>query len=121
MALSSNLYALLLQRLEMILAQTPAPKVPEWPSHGNLSKVTLNPHFPKKWKGRTKGNFSKITQKVPLLKKPQKTLNQMAYPLTSMRLNYKDWRRFRSKQRLQKCPNDQVMAIFARSPKTCIF
>ena len=78
MALSSNLYALLLQRLEMILAQTPAPKVPEWPSHGNLSKVTLNPHFPKKWKGGTKGNFPKITQKVPLLKKPQKTLNQIA-------------------------------------------
>ena len=38
-----------------------------------------------------------------------------------MRLKCKDWRRFRRKQRLQKCPNGQVIAIFARSPKTRIF
>ena len=66
MALNSNYYALIAPRLEKILAQTPAPKVPEWPSYGNLGKVTQNPHFLKKCKGGTKENFSKITQKVAL-------------------------------------------------------
>ena len=66
MALSSNLYALLLQRLEMILAQKTAPKVPEWPSHGNLGKVTLNPHFPKKWKGGGEGKYFKNHPKSTL-------------------------------------------------------
>ena len=54
MALSSNLYAVKVQRLEKILGQK---KVPEWPSYGNLSKVTQNPHFLEKCKGGTKGNF----------------------------------------------------------------
>ena len=70
----------------MILALTTAPKVPEWPSYGkilgkilvqkvaervpelpsyrNFRMVTKNPHFLKKFKGGTKGNFSKIAQKV---------------------------------------------------------
>ena len=47
-------------------------KVPEWPSYGNLRKVTQNPHFLKKWKRGTKGNLSKIAQKVALLGKAQK-------------------------------------------------
>ena len=47
-----------------ILAKKAAPKVPEWPSYGNFGKVTQNPHFVKKCKGGTKGNFSKIAQKV---------------------------------------------------------
>ena len=51
----------------MILALTTAPKVPEWPSYGNFRKVTQNPHFLKKCKGGTKGNFSKIAQKVALV------------------------------------------------------
>ena len=67
MELSSNKYALKVRRLQMILALTTAPKVPEWPSYGNFRKVTQNPHFLKKCKGRTKGNFSKITQKVALV------------------------------------------------------
>ena len=64
MALSSNLYAFKVQTLENILAQTAAPKVPEWPSYGNFCNVTQKPHFLKKCKGGTKGNFSKILQKV---------------------------------------------------------
>ena len=72
MALSSNLYALLVQRLEKILAQKTAPKVPEWPSYINLSNVTQNPHFLKKCKSRTKGNCSKIAQKVALVWKALK-------------------------------------------------
>ena len=38
-----------------------------------------------------------------------------------MLLKCKDWTKFRRKQRPQKYPNCQVMAIFARSPKTRIF
>ena len=72
MALSSNEYALKVQRLEMILALTTAPKVPEWPSYGNFRKVTQNPHFLKKCKGGTKGNISKIAQKVALVRKAQR-------------------------------------------------
>ena len=60
MALSFNLFALKLQRLENILVQTAALKVPEWPSYGSFRKVTQNPHFLKKCKRGTKGNFSKI-------------------------------------------------------------
>ena len=71
MVLSSK-YALKLQRQEMILAKTAAPKVPEQPSYGNFGKVTQNPHFLKKYKGGTKGNFSKIAQKDALAEKAQK-------------------------------------------------
>ena len=71
MQLSSNKYARKVQRLEKILAQTAALKVPECPSYGNVRKVTQNPHFLKKCKGGTKGNFSKIAQKDALAKKTQ--------------------------------------------------
>ena len=57
MALFSSLYALKGQRLEKVLAQTAALKVPEWPSYGNSRKVTQNLHFLKKCKRGTKGNF----------------------------------------------------------------
>ena len=67
MALSSNLYALIVQRIDKILAQNAAPKVPEWPSYCNFRKVTQKHHFLKKHKGVTKGNFSKIAQKVALI------------------------------------------------------
>ena len=72
MALSFNLYAFKVQTLQNILAQTAAPKVPEWPSYGNFREVIQNPHFLKKYKGGTKGNFSKIAQKVALVLKAQK-------------------------------------------------
>ena len=60
-----------MQRLEKILAQKAYPKLPEWASYGNLGKVIQNPHFLKKFKGGTKENFSKITQKVALPSKTQ--------------------------------------------------
>ena len=50
MSLSCNLYPLILQRLETILAHKAALRVPEWPSYGNFCKVTQNPHFLKKCK-----------------------------------------------------------------------
>ena len=72
MAISSNKYAHKLQKLEKILAQKAAPKVPEWPSYGNFGKVSQGPHFLKKCKGGTRGNFSKIGQKDALTEKAQK-------------------------------------------------
>ena len=187
-----------MQRLKKTLGQKAAPKRPEWPSYNNFRNVTQDPHFLKKSKGGTKGNFSKIAQKVALIWKAQKhsgaknnilclvwtwraktakdfgaksgsTRARMAtlwqfrqghpkpafsekvqrgdqkkffknrtksslrlkgpkalwrkwhYAQTSMHLKYKDWRRFRRKQRLEKCPNSQVITIFARSLKTRIF
>ena len=52
--------------MEKILAQKADPTGPEWPSYGNLGKVTHNPHFLKKFKKGTKRNFSLIVQKVAL-------------------------------------------------------
>ena len=72
MALSSNKYALIALRLERILAQTAAPKHPEWPGYNIFCKVTQNPRFLKKCQGGTNGNFSKIVQKVALVLKAQK-------------------------------------------------
>ena len=95
-----------------------APKVPEWPSYGNFCKVTQNPHFLKKCKGGTKGNFSKSSR---CLKGQEALLCKLNYTLIKIHLKCKHQRRFRRKPRLQKCLNRQVMAIIARSPKTRIF
>ena len=111
-----------MQRLEMILAQTTAPKVPEWPSDGNLSQGHPKPAFSQKVQRGDQGKFFKNRPKrSPRLKGPKALWRKWHYPLISMHLNCKDWKTFWRKQRLQKCPNGQVMAIFARSPKTRIF
>ena len=121
MALSSNYYALIAPRLEKILAKTAAPKMPEWPSYGNFRKVTQKPHFLKKCKGGTKGNFSKFPKNSPHLKGPTALWPKWHYPLISMQLKCKDWRKLWRKKKLQKCPKGQVMAIFERSPKPRVF
>ena len=80
------------------------------------------PAFSEKVQRGDQGKFFKNRPKSSLrLKGPKALLAQRHYPQTSMHLKCKDWRRFRRKQRLQKCKNGQVMAIFARSPKTLIF
>ena len=61
MALSSNQYALKVQRLDKILAHKEAPKVPEWPSYGNFRQVTQSRIFLK----RAKGGPRQIFQKSP--------------------------------------------------------
>ena len=94
MALSSDWYALIVQRLEKTLAQTAAPKVSESPSYCNFGKVTQNPHFLKKCKEGTKGNFSKITDKrSSRLKEPKALWRKWHYPVISMHLKCKDWKR----------------------------
>ena len=68
MALSSNYYALNEQRIEMIFAQTTAPKVPGWPSDGNFLQGHPKPAFSKKLeKGEQEKFFKKIAQKVALV------------------------------------------------------
>ena len=123
MSLSSNLHPLITQRLKKILAQRAAPKLPEWPSYGNFCKVTQDPHFLKKCKGGTKGKFSQIAQKVALVWKAQKHSGaDKNYPLFSMHLKCKDWKKVWRKKAGPKVPEwRSVMAILARSPKTRIF
>ena len=74
-------------------------------------KVTQSQHFLKKCKGETKRNFSKSS---PRLKGLIALWRKWHYRLISMHLKCKDWKRFWRKQRLQKCPNGQVMAIFCK-------
>ena len=86
------------------------------------------------WKGLPKPAFSENVQKEdqekffknrptnkPRLKNPKALCRKWHYPVIIMHVKWKDWRRFRRERQLQKCPNGQVMAIFARSPKTRIF
>ena len=80
------------------------------------------PAFSEKVQRWDQGNFFKNRPKKSLrLKGPKALWRKWHYPLISMRLKCKEGRRFWRKQRLQKCPNNQVIAILARSPKTRIF
>ena len=77
------------------------------------------PAFSEKVQKGDQGKFFKNRPKrCPRLKGPKALWHKWHYPVISMHLKNKDWKRFRCKQRLQRCPNGQVMAIFGRSPKT---
>ena len=65
--------------------------------------------------------FKNRPKSSPRFKDPKALWRKWHYPLISMHLNCKDWKIFWRKQRLQKCPNDEVMAILATSPKSRIF
>ena len=72
MALSSNKYALIAPRLEKILVQNAAPKVPEWQNYGKFCKVTLNPDFSEKVGRGEQGKFFKTRpESSPCLKGPK--------------------------------------------------
>ena len=80
------------------------------------------PAFSEKVQRGHQGKFFKNRpKKSARLKGPKALWRKQHYPLISMLLKCKDWKGFWRKQRLQKCPNGQVMAIFARSFKTRIF
>ena len=78
MALSSNQYALKVQRLVMIWAHNAAIKVPEWPSYGNFRQVTQTRIFWKSAKGGPRENFQTSPKKYPLFERPKSTVAQMA-------------------------------------------
>ena len=108
--------------MEMILAQTTASKMPGWPSDGNFLQGHPKPAFSEKVQRGDQGKFFKNRPKSsPRLKGKKALWRKLNYTLIKMHLKCKDWRIFWRKQRLQKCPNGQVMAIIARSPKTRIF
>ena len=80
------------------------------------------PAFSEKVQREDQAKFFKNRPKSsPRLKGPKALWRKWHYPLIRMHLKCKHWKRFTRKQRLQKCPNNQVMAILARSPKTRIF
>ena len=80
------------------------------------------PAFSEKVKRGDQGKlFKNRPRSSPRLKSPKALWRKWHYPLISMHLNCKDWKTFWRKQHLQKCPNGQVMAIFATSPKGRIF
>ena len=68
-------------------------------------------------KGGPREIFQKSPKRSPRLKDSKALWRKWHYPLITMHLNCKDWRRLWRKRSLQKCPNGQVNAIFARSPK----
>ena len=104
------------------MAQNASPKVHEWQSYGKFRKVTLNRHFSEKVeRGDQEKFFKNRPISSPCLKGPKALWRKLNYTLIEMHLKCKDGKIFWRKQRLQKCRNGQVMAIIARSPKTCIF
>ena len=87
-----------------------------------LSKGHPKPAFSGKVQRGDQRKFFKNRPKwCPRLKGPKALWRKGHYPLNRMHVKCKDWTRFRRNQRLQKCPNGQVIAIFTRSPKTRIF
>ena len=111
-----------MQRLENILAQKAAPRSARIAKVWQFSQGHPKPAFSEKVERGDQGKFFKNRPKSsPRLKGPKAIWRKWYYPLIRMPLNCKDWKTFWRKQRLQKCPNGEVMAIFARSPKTRIF
>ena len=77
--------------------------------------------FRKRGKGGPREIFQKSPKSSPRLKGKKALWRKLNYTLIKMHLKCKDWRIFWRKQRLQKCPNGQVMAIIASSHKSRIF
>ena len=122
MALSSNSYALKGQRLEKILAQKTGSKSSWMTKLWQFWQGHQKPAFSEKVQRGNQGKFLKNRPKSSTRFEGARALwHKWHYPLISAHLQCKNWRRFRRKQRLQKCPNGQVMAILARSPKSRIF
>ena len=87
-----------------------------------FSHAHPKPAFSEKVQRGDQDKFLKNRPKSsPRLKGLKALWRKQHYPQTRMHLKCKDLKRFRRKQRLQKCPNGEVMAIFARSLKTRIF
>ena len=75
----------------MILAQTTAPKVPEWPRDGNFLQGHPKPAFSGKVQRGDQGKFFKNRPKSSHRLKGLKALwRKWHYPLISMRLKCKE-------------------------------
>ena len=119
MVLFSDLYALKLQGLEKILRQTSGSKSARMAKLWQFRQGHPKPAFSEKVQRGDEEKFFKDRQKnSPHLKGPTALWPKWHYPIISMQLKCKDWRKLWRKKKLQKCPKGQVMAIFERSPKT---
>ena len=107
-----------MQRLEKILAQTRGSK------SARMAKVMqfLEGHSKQEFsvkvqRGDREKIFKNRPESTPRFKGPRPLWRKSHYPLICIHLYCKDWTRFWRIRWLQKCPNGQVMAIFARPPK----
>ena len=122
MALFSNLYALKLQRLEKILRQTNGSKSARMAKLWQFGQGHPKAAFSENVQRGDEEKFFKVPPKnSPHLKGPTALWPKWHYPVSSMQLKCKDWRKLWRKTKVQKCPKGHVMAIFERSPKTRIF
>ena len=105
MSYSSNLYPLIVQRPDKILARKAAPNVPEWPSDGNFLQGHQKPAFSKKvQRGDQEKCFKNRPKSSPRLKGLKALWRKWHYSPFSMHLKCKDWKRFWRKKRLQRVP-----------------
>ena len=99
MALSSNYYALKVQRLDKILAHKAVS------SNGNFLQGHPKPEFSEKVQRGHQGKFFKNRPKSSFRwKGPKVLLRNWPYARTSMHLKCKDWRRFWGKKAAPKVP-----------------
>ena len=113
MALFSNLYALKLQRLEKILRKTRGAKGARMAKLWQFRQGHQKPAFSEKvQRGGEEKFFNDRPKNSPQLKKPTALWPKWRYPLISMQLKCKDWRKLWRKKKLQKC----TLAQMALSP-----
>ena len=96
-------------------------KCPNGRVMANFGRSPQSRIFWKSAKGELKEIFQISPKKMSSFKRPKSTLAQWQCPLISMHLKCKHWRRFRHNQRLKKGPSGEVIAIFGKSFKTCLF
>ena len=105
MALFSNLYALKLQRLEKILRQTSGSKSARMAKLWQFGQGHPKAAFSENVQRGDEEKFFKVPPKnSPHLKGPTALWPKWHYPVISMHLKCKDWKRFWRKKRLQKVP-----------------
>ena len=121
MALSSNQYALIVQRLENILTQNAALKVLEWPSYGNFCKVTQNPHFRKSAKGGPREIFKKSPKKKFSFERPKSTLAPMALSSNFNALKVQRLEKILAQTAAPKKPEQPSYNNFCKVTQTRIF
>ena len=121
MALSSNQYALKVQRLDKILAHKEAPKVPEWPSYGNFRQVTQTRIFLKRAKGGPRQIFQKSPKRQPSLKKPISSLAQVALSSNQHALKVQRLDKILANKAAPKVPEWPSYGNFRQVTQTRIF
>ena len=104
-----------MQRLEVILAQKAASNSARIAKLWQFSQGYPKPAFSVKVQTWDQKKCLKNRPKSsPRLKGPKANWRKWHYPLICTHLKCKHWKTFWREQRLQKCPNGQVMAILSQ-------